>query len=135
MRRRRTYRTGVGYAALTDIVLLLLIFFLLSTSFVLRPGLRIDLPEGRSEERTEAAPLTVTLTEEGEIFVDGEVVDTIEALDDLFRSYAASRDDPSVILEASRSVFLQHAVRVLDSARQSGLQRLVIATEPPDGTQ
>lgn len=124
----------MGYAALTDIVLLLLIFFLLSTSFVLRPGLKVDLPEGHSEERTEAVPLTVTLTEEGVIYVDGEMVESAEVLDALFREYASEREDAAVILEASRKVFLQHAVQVLDSARQSGLQRLVIATEPPDGT-
>ena len=125
---RRSYLTGIGYTSLTDIVLLLLIFFLLSSSFVLRPGLHVRLPEGETTQETPQNPVTVTVTTEGQLFVDQRPVSSFEALEAELRRRAESR--PTVVLEAERDVALEHAVHVLDLARQAGMDRLVIASEP-----
>lgn len=126
---RRSYLTGIGYTSLTDIVLLLLIFFLLSSSFVLRPGLHVRLPEGESTQETPSAVVTVTVTTDARLYVDQEPVASFEELETALRRRSETRS--TVVLEAERDVALQHAVRVLDLARRAGLDRLVIATEPP----
>jgi biopolymer transport protein ExbD len=126
---RRRYLRGIGYASLTDIVLLLLIFFLLSSSFVLRPGLRIRLPAGTQSEETVSSPITVTLEASGRIFVDQTEVDGFEGLAMALRRRLASGATPTLVLEADRDMALRHAVRVLDMAREAGLENLVLATE------
>ena len=126
---RRSYLIGIGFTSLTDIVLLLLIFFLLSSSFVLRPGLAIRLPEGEASESVESAPLSVTLTEEGAVFLDQMRVDGFSGLEEALPRALASRGTGTIVLEAERGVALEHAVRVLDLARMHGDENLVIATE------
>ncbi len=126
---QRSYLRGIGYASLTDIVLLLLIFFLLSSSFVLRPGLRIRLPAGHTSEETVASPITVTLDISGHIFVDQAEVDGFEGLELELRRRLEAGAEPTLVLEADRDLALRHAVRVMDLAREAGVENLVVATE------
>ncbi len=130
---KRRYVTGIGYASLTDIVLLLLIFFLLSSSFVLRPGLKIRLPAGEATEETTSSPITVTLSATGEIYVDQVRVERFEQIGAALLRRLEGGAEPTVVLEADREIALKHAVSVLDQARQQGVERLVIATEAPEG--
>ncbi len=129
---RRSYVTGIGYASLTDIVLLLLIFFLLSSSFVLRPGLEIRLPSSETTEQTTPAPITVTVTAGGEIYVDQVRLGAFAEIGPELRRRLQAGAEATVVLEADREIALRHAVHVLDQARQEGVERLVIATEAPD---
>ena len=69
--------TVFSFASLTDIVLLLLIFFLLSSSFVFQPGIKVQLPKAETGEQQSDRSLVVTLTEQGAIFLDTERVDGV----------------------------------------------------------
>lgn len=126
---KQSHLTGIGYASLTDIVLLLLIFFLLSSSFVLRPGLRIQLPAGETSEETTAAPITVTITVDGQLYVDQQRLDSFEELEGVMLKRLETGAEPVVVLEADRDVALRHAVNVLDRARRVGIENLIIATQ------
>jgi biopolymer transport protein ExbD len=116
-------------SSLTDIVMLLLIFFLLSSSFVTQPGIKVQLPRAESGETPSEANVTVSLTEEGRIFVNSRQV-TLETLG--HELLTALNGDPQkvVVVSADRNVTLQNTVQVIDVARAVGATRFMIATMP-----
>lgn len=123
-----------NYAALTDIVMQLLIFFLLSSSFVIMPGVKVQLPKAQTTEVQTDRSTVITLTGSGKIFLN---------LDEVTKATLAQRLVPVldkdrnqvVILKAEKTVSLQSAVDVIDIAKGVGAQRFMIATEPAEGAK
>jgi len=118
-----------NFSSLTDIVLLLLIFFLLSSSFVMSTGIKVQLPRAETGEPESAKNITLTLTETGALYVNGEQVSlgTLGAkLSDLLRK----QEEKLVIIRADRGVSLQSTVEVIDVAKAAGAGKFLIATLP-----
>ena len=118
-----------SFASLPDIVMLLLIFFLLSSSFVAQPGIKVQLPKAETAENPVDRNITVTLTEQGQIFLNAEQV-TLQTLGQKVASVLGSVEDKTVVLRADRQVTLQSTVQVIDVVKAAGATHFLIATQP-----
>ncbi len=126
----------INLTPLIDVVFLLLIFFMVSTSFERPSVLRIDLPEASTSE-TENLPTVVEfiVSEDGRLFVgDDELVDqrqaTVQAaLAERFRQ----TPDAVLVVRADGEAPHRLVVRVLDSAAAEGIRRVSIATVEGEG--
>ncbi len=121
----------VSYAAisLTDIILLLLIYFLLSSSFIVQPGIKVTLPRAAAGEVDKADKIYLTVTKSEQLFLNGEIVskDVLGArLTALLRIAA----DKTVIIRADKDLTLEATVQVIDIAKLAGAEKFLIATEP-----
>jgi biopolymer transport protein ExbD len=118
---------------LVDIVFLLLIFFMLSTSLSVNPGIKIDLPKSSAEQvKKKKTTLRVAIEAGGSIFLEGKKL-SIEQLRKKFAAVGkAHGDDALVVIEADKKVYHGLVVRVMDAAKSSGLNKLAIATQPDD---
>lgn len=128
----RTLLTNFSVSSLTDIVMLLLIFFLLSSSFVMQPGIKVQLPRAETGETQTDRNVTISITEQGQIFVNAKQV-TLETLGRELAE-ALGRDPLTVVVvNADRTVTLQNTVQVIDVAKAVGATRFMIATQPLTG--
>lgn len=123
-----------NYAALTDIVMQLLIFFLLSSSFVIMPGVKVQLPRALTTEVQTDRNTVITLTGSGKIFLNLDEVTKATLAQKLIPVLDKDRNQV-VILKAEKTVSLQSAVDVIDIAKGVGAQRFMIATEPAEGAK
>jgi biopolymer transport protein ExbD len=123
-----------NYAALTDIVMQLLIFFLLSSSFVIMPGVKVQLPKAQTTEAQTDRNTVITLTGSGRIFLNLDEVTKTTLAQKLIPVLDKDRNQV-VILKAEKTVSLQSAVDVIDIAKGVGAQRFMIATEPAEGAK
>jgi biopolymer transport protein ExbD len=111
--RRRKIGTGISALPPDDIVFLLLIFFMLSSDFVKRPGIDVQLPHARTSSRTQQERITVEITREGFFFVNGSQI-AVEGLEPaLQRALGQSGEAVTVFIRADRTVPLETAVLVL----------------------
>jgi biopolymer transport protein ExbD len=113
-----------------DIVFQLVLFFMVSTTFVTSPGIDVDLPRASTTTMlTEQEDVDVWMTTDGAIHVDQEPVDAAGLRT---RLRAAAERDPGtlVILKADTGVPHGRVVQVMDLARAVGLSRIAIATDP-----
>jgi biopolymer transport protein ExbD/biopolymer transport protein TolR len=119
----------IDVTPMIDIVFQLVLFFMVSTTFISTPGIQVDLPRSSSDAVvTDDRDLDIWITLEGSIYVDDEPV-TAERL--LRAMQLAAERDPNtlVILKADAGVAHGRVVQVMDMARNEGLSRLAIATE------
>jgi biopolymer transport protein ExbD/biopolymer transport protein TolR len=120
----------VDLTPLIDIIFQLVLFFMVSTTFISSPGFKVDLPRASSDMMVrEQDDLQIWMTDEGGIFVDREPVD-FEGLIQILRDKARSDPSTLVVIKADMEVGHGKVVTLMDLARSAGLNRLAIATDP-----
>ena len=118
----------VNLTSLIDVVLLLLIFFMISTTFVLSPGLKVDLPESSVEDIVqEDKDIVVVVTVDDEIYI-GEDRMTPDALTERLRDFKDEYPESNLIIQADEGASHGAVVVVMDSAKRTGFSKLSIAT-------
>ena len=129
-RRKRRDVVTLDITPLIDVVFLLLIFFMLSTTFIVSPGIRINLPQAEAETvRHEKKDLRIKIDAKGILFLDDQRT-SAEDLDTRLLEAARLDRDTLVIIEGDENAAHKFIVDVMDRAKNSGLQRLAIATRP-----
>jgi len=129
MRKRRNNKIFIDMAPMADIVFLLLIFFMLSSSFIVQPGLRIKLPKAVTSEMDLTKVIVIDVTKEGRVFLNGSNI-TIDDLPKILSEELSKVSDKKVIIKADENTRHGFVVKVMDIAKLSGAEKLVIATEP-----
>ncbi|MBN1551775.1 biopolymer transporter ExbD [bacterium] len=112
---------------LIDVVLMLLIFFMISTSFVFQPGIMVKLPSSAISADIQSTRMAqVIVTSEGDVYFDRLRVD----IDNLEQQMSDYKDKSLLIIKADRSVAHGLVVTIMDCAKKAGFERLTIATSP-----
>lgn len=115
-------------SAFADIIFLLLIFFLLSSSFILPTEIPVSPPKSDSPETSQDQPIVVTVTKTGDTYVDDEKVPFAE-LGTALASRLENAPVKSVLVRGDESISLGLLVEVMDLARSAGAEKLAIAAE------
>ena len=126
--RKPRYGVQVPMTSLIDIVFLLLIYFLLTTNFMVDEGISVKLPQAQASAPQTEEVITVFVDAQGRTFMGNQPV-ALDLLFDRLREQLASRASDLVVVRADRSVILNQAVKVMDIAKAAGAGRLVLATE------
>ena len=127
-RKRARYEIQAPLTSLIDIVFLLLIYFLLTTNFMVDEGIKIKLPQARASKPQVEESITVYVDKEGQSYLNNEQI-TIGNLFKRLRDMISGKKDTLVVIRADRGVILNKAVKVMDVAKAAGAGRLCLATE------
>lgn len=128
---RNSEEPDVNLTPMIDVVFLLLLFFMVSTSFIRESSLKVDLPEASGQALVEQeSPIDIIIRANGEVLVnDTPMVElTRDALRDLLKTTAGDNADPHIIISADANAEYQHIVTAMDAAQLLGFTRLTLAT-------
>ena len=119
----------VDLTPMVDVVFLLLIFFMISTTFVESPGISIKLPESSSQTiDREPKEIKVYLSKEGDIY-HGDKKISLDGFKGLLSEYQSDAKQTTVLLLADQDSRHGKVVILMDLARDAGFTKLAIATE------
>ncbi|NLI33020.1 MAG: biopolymer transporter ExbD [Deltaproteobacteria bacterium] len=127
-KKRPRYKLQMPLTSLIDIVFLLLIYFLLTTNFMVAEGINVSLPQAQGGAPQTQEDITVYVDREGRAFLLDQEVPLDQLLKRL-REMIGGQKERLVIVKADRSVILNKAVRVMDLAKAAGAGKLCLATE------
>jgi len=128
---RSDERVDVNLTPLIDVVFLLLIFFMVSTTFDRTAKLKVELPEASAKKEQQLEdPVVISIDVKGNYFInDRQLVNTqLETLKTALQKTIADTKDVTLVLRADAKTPHQSVVRAMDAASQLGLTRLSIAT-------
>jgi biopolymer transport protein ExbD len=117
-----------SYSSLTDIVLLLVIFFLLTSQFVIQTGVKVKLPGSRINEQAEPTELIVTITSESAVYVGSEQIG-IDQLALKLNENLQLNDQNNLVIRADKTVQIDIVIKVIDAAKSVGIGKFTIETE------
>ncbi|WP_455210354.1 ExbD/TolR family protein [Kaarinaea lacus] len=138
LRQFKSEAPDVNITPLIDVVFLLLIFFMVSTTFERESEIEVTLPEAAIDAPVEEEfVIEVTINSQGTYFVNGQrVINTqTSTLKQAMLKVAEGRQDPPIILSADANATHQAVVRVMDAARQLGFVHLSFATTQTQESQ
>jgi len=118
----------INLTPLIDIVFILLIFFLVTTTFVRDAGVDIQRPSAASAEPAPAAALIVAIRADGELWMERQPVD-IRNLRVAIERLRGEKPDIAVIVQADRDANVGGLVRVMDQIRQAGIDDISVAAD------
>lgn len=120
-KRKLETRAVIDLVPMIDVVFQLILFFLVSTTFAVLPGISLELPQSSTAEGTRTNGITISVEASGNVFVNSDPV-ALEALDASLESlsFTMPRDAIPVSLEADEMVPNGTIVRILDSLRRTG---------------
>lgn len=123
---RNKISVSFSMASMTDIVFLLLIFFMITSTLVSPNALKVLLPSS-SSKTTGKQTVSVTISSEREFFLNAKPVQ-FELLESQLKQLLAGQETPGIILHADKTAPIEDAVKIMDIANKNKYQ-LVIATK------
>ncbi|MBU0571310.1 MAG: biopolymer transporter ExbD [Candidatus Omnitrophica bacterium] len=128
MKFKRTIEIERGHldiAPLIDVIFLLLIFFMLTSSFIFQPGIRVNLPKAVTSEVLHRELLVIVVTAGNEVYVNERPVDNEELFS---RISLAARENQPLLIKADKKANLGKVIEIWDLCRQVEVKQVNIAT-------
>ena len=119
-------KSEINLTPMLDVVFIMLIFFIVTASFVKETGIDVNRPDAKTAEVDEKANILVAITAANEIWINRRRVDPRAVRANIERLHAENPEG-SVIIQADKLAYTETLVGVMDSARQAGVFKVSIA--------
>ncbi|GAB3346380.1 ExbD/TolR family protein [Chromohalobacter beijerinckii] len=131
MRRRRLQDVNddaqeINLTPMLDVVFIMLIFFIVTTSFIKESGVEIDRPESSSATARPEAQVMVAITAEDAVWVDGQPVDAHRVGNEVASLVS---DEGGVVIQADRQSTTGLLIEVMDAIRDAGVENVAVAAD------
>ena len=127
--RIRRKKILINITPLIDVLFLLLIFFIVSSTFLEQPAVTVELPSAYTSQPEKVRQYVITVTKSGDIFIN-DIAYPLAELKSHLRDIAQEKDEKTIILKADSSAPYGIIIDVIDTARQCGLTKIIALTEP-----
>ena len=129
MRKRKVIQQeeeGIDLTPMLDVVFIMLIFFIVTTSFVKEAGIEVSRPSAKSAKQKESASLFIAINQSGEIWIDKRRVDVRSVRANVEKLHAESPEG-AVVIQADKNSNTGVLVKVMDQARLAGVTNISLA--------
>ncbi len=127
MRVRKKRSLILNVTSLIDVLFLLLIFFMISTTFLSQPAIKMELPKARHSDIVRQKPLVVYIDQFGKVFLNDEPME-IPLLGEALRRKLNESTDKALVLKADSRVSHGNVIEVLDIVKGAGVKKLIVST-------
>ncbi|MCM8821638.1 MAG: biopolymer transporter ExbD [Candidatus Omnitrophica bacterium] len=128
-KRYEIFKGQTNMAPLIDVILQLLVYFMLTSSFIMQPGIKINLPTAISTDSIEKNEVFISVSAEGIIFL-GEKQVSPQQLEQFLRKFNETSKNIIIIIKGDVKTPHGKIVSVMDIARVAGISKIAIATMP-----
>ena len=126
--QRKNNKAKLSIAPLLDMIFILLIFFVVSTTFSKLPGIKVDRPEATMPDLLSSNNILIGISKEGDFYINKEKK-SIDQIDKKLKLRFESNDTISVLIVADKASILQHTITIMDLCRRIGIENVSVAEE------
>lgn len=117
-----------SHSSLTDITMLLLIYFLLTSQFVMHSGVKVKLPGSKTNEQAVQTKMIITVTSDGRIYTGAEET-SIAELPTKLSILKSQTNENNLIIRADKTVQIELIIKIMDTGKGIGIDKFTIETE------
>jgi biopolymer transport protein ExbD len=118
----------INIVPFVDIILVVLIIFMITTPFIVKPSININLPKAASGEDTTPSQLTISITADGRALLNG-TESTDDAITEFAKKSVSSKPDMQAIISADRDVPHGRVITVIDLVKSAGITKFAITID------
>jgi len=127
-RKRNKVMAEINIAPFTDVILVLLIIFMITTPMLMQPGIKINLPKTQTTDNEDTSNIEVLITKEGYINMNGKQIHETNVEATIRNLLAASPNKP-VVIKADKDVKYDFVISFMDTAKQAGATKFALAVD------
>jgi len=126
--RKEQIKSEINITPFTDVILVLLIIFMVTTPLIIQSGIKINLPKAKQGDSLAEKQTTVTIDRNGEVFLNDRKMEMTDLKNNL-QTYVKDQSDRSVIIRADQDTKYSFVIQVLDIAKQAGIGKISLIVE------
>jgi biopolymer transport protein ExbD len=130
MSKKPKKKISLNLTSLIDVLFILIIFFVVSSTFLEQPGIKLNLPEAASSEIHAVQKVVLYIDQEEHLYLNDEPIDK-EAVADRVEQLISAQTDKSLVLKADDKVSHGLVIRIMDALRKKGIYKIVVSTTKP----
>jgi biopolymer transport protein ExbD len=131
IKRKKHQLSGINVAPLIDVIFILVIFFMVSSTLIVHPGMIVNIPEAKTSEMLQKSHLVIYITKDNELFVNEEEV-LFENLFDVVSGFIMATGNRDVTVNADSEIFYGEMIRVIDVCKEAGIENISFTTKPKE---
>ncbi len=120
----------IDITPMLDVVFIMLIFFIVTATFVKESGIDVNRPDAATAVKKEKANILIAINEKNEIWIDRRMVDIRSVRPNIERLHAENPQG-SVVIQADKKSYTETLIQVMDAARSAGVYNVAIAAQQP----
>jgi biopolymer transport protein ExbD len=118
----------INIVPFVDIILVVLIIFMVTTPFIMKPSINVNLPKAGSGEDTTPSELTITIAVDGRLLLNGKAT-TEAAITAYSKDMATKKPDVQAIISADKEVTHGRVVSIIDAVKSGGVKKFAITID------
>lgn len=122
-------QAAINITSLIDVIFMLLLFFMITSTFLEQPGIQLELPAAKTAAVTEPQEYVLSVERSGRLFLNRRML-KLEDLEAEIRKVLPGMKAGSLVLKADQEVAHGLVVRIMDLAKRGGVKKLIIGTKP-----
>lgn len=120
--------SDINIVPFVDIILVVLIIFMVTTPFIMKPSINVNLPKAGSGDDTTPSELTITISADGKASLNGKPSDET-AINTYSKELAAKKPDVQAIISADKDVTHGRVISIIDAVKSGGVKRFAITID------
>lgn len=122
--------SAIDMTPMLDVVFIMLIFFIVTASFVKEAGIEVNRPDAQTATKQDRANILIAIDEKGAIWINRRKVEVDQVRANIERLHAENPQG-SVVIQADQNANVKRLVAVMDASRQAGVYNVSIAAQEP----
>jgi biopolymer transport protein ExbD len=127
-RKRKRIISEINITPFTDVVLVLLIIFMITTPMLMQPGVKVNLPRVQSLNNKLTSNIEVLISKNGYIYINGRQVDNSD-VENVMYNLVSTHHDKAVIIKGDKAVRYDHIMQFMDKAKKVGVTKFALAVD------
>lgn len=126
--KRNRVMSEINITPFTDVILVLLIIFMITTPMLLQPGIKINLPKSQTAEHEDTANIDVMISKDGFVSINGKQInDTL--VESTIRNLLSSSPDKPIVIKGDKDVKYDYVIKFVDTAKRAGATKFALAVD------
>lgn len=130
-KRKSGHITGINVAPLIDVIFILVIFFMVSSTLIIHKGMLVKLPKAKNVKSVTQAKLVVYITKEGNIFVNEDEISLVD-LKSKIAEFIKLTNKRDVTIKADKEIIYGEVIKVIDICKEAGILNISFTTKKID---
>lgn len=127
-RKRQAQQAEIDMTPMLDIVFIMLIFFIVTTTFVKESGIEVNPPEAQTRKQQDNTSILVAINADGDVWIDNRLID-IRSVRTVIARLHAQNPEGAVIIQSDENARTRELVSVMDQIRLAGVEKVAIAAQ------
>lgn len=127
-RKRNAVMSEINITPFTDVVLVLLIIFMITTPMLMQPSIKVNLPKTQISDSEDASNIEVLISKNGYVYVEGKQIHNSN-VESVMRDMVSSHTSKTVVIKGDKEVQYDYIIQFMDKAKKAGAIKFALAVD------